>query len=118
MMRKTVLIVEDDADIREALTDTLEFDGYQVVTAIHGRDGLAKLREMPVADVILLDMSMPVMNGYEFLKEKKADPELASVPVVVISANAEAEKVVGADAFVRKPLDVEQLIQSIARLIH
>lgn len=82
----TILLVEDDPDIRETLTEILHYERYAVLTASHGREGLAvlaSLHELP--DVILLDLQMPVMDGREFRQELRAHPEWRSIPVVVYS---------------------------------
>jgi CheY-like chemotaxis protein len=82
----TILIVDDDPDISEALTEALEASGYEVAAAKNGVQALDWLRRSPAPCLILLDLMMPVMDGYEFLEQQKRDPKLASVPVVVITA--------------------------------
>src|SRR3954469_1683244 len=88
MCTKTLMVVDDDTVIRESLADVLQEEGYSVVTAIHGEDALTKLRGgMPVPCLILLDLMMPVMTGGEFFAAQQADPAIAGIPVVVISAD-------------------------------
>jgi CheY-like chemotaxis protein len=83
-----VLVVEDDAPIREALCAVLRDDGYAVAEAGDGQEALEFLRTHPTPRVILLDLMMPVMDGWTFLREQAADPALAGIPVVVITAGA------------------------------
>src|SRR5687768_7389253 len=91
----TVLLVEDDSDIRETVGEVLGDHGYRVVTAGHGADALAQLRDGARPDVILLDLMMPVMDGAAFRSEQKADPELAAIPVIVMTALASAREAPG-----------------------
>jgi CheY-like chemotaxis protein len=81
---KSVLVVEDDAATREALTLFLEREGYRVVAAPDGRQALERLRGPVTPDLILLDLSMPVMDGWRFREEQRRDPSLADVPVVLV----------------------------------
>lgn len=110
-----VLIVEDDAAIRESLKDLLELDGYEVYTAEHGRAALGVLREHKPA-VILMDLMMPEMNGFEFLAQRRNDPEIAAIPVVVMTAEPALARRLGNDAAAVffKPFDVHALIPTIA----
>ena len=111
---RKVYVVEDDNDLRRTLGEALEAQGYAVVAAANGAEALAALRSDDVHPcLILLDLMMPVMNGYEFRKEQRADPALAGIPVVVISAHARAG--VDADAFLPKPVALRRLLAVIAR---
>src|SRR5947207_15447872 len=85
--RDYILIVEDDFDIREALTQILEDEGFQVRCASNGREALEVATSGPAPRLILLDLMMPVMNGWQFRAEQLKDPRLAEVPVLVISAD-------------------------------
>lgn len=86
MRTKRVLIVEDNPAISEAYKLVLEQEGYDVVVAENGKDALLKLKNgTPLPDLILLDLMMPVMNGWEFLAAQSADPALAGVPVVALT---------------------------------
>src|SRR4051794_32442195 len=82
-----VLLVEDDADLRETTAMLLECEGYQVCAVENGREALNQLLDGPLPSVILLDMLMPVMNGWEFRAHQQRDPRLAAVPVVVVTAS-------------------------------
>jgi CheY-like chemotaxis protein len=116
---ETVLLVEDDFDLRDALVPILEYEGHQVVSAANGKEALDRLQSMPAApSLILLDLMMPVMGGEEFRAEQLRDPRLASIPVVVVSARAQAaEKAarMGALACLQKPFDVEELLDVVRR---
>ena len=118
-MSKKVLIVEDDADIARNLTDLLESEGYSVEVGCHGRAALERLRASPsLPSIILLDLMMPEMDGFQFRVEQEQDPRLALIPVVVMTADGhiEAKKQrVGAKAFVRKPVDIDTLLDTVKR---
>ena len=113
-MRHNVLIVEDDEDLREMMAQILSLAGFNAATATNGREALEYLRRGDAPQLILLDLMMPVMDGWEFQRERRRDPNLADVPVVVLSALDEAR---AADAatheFMKKPLDFERLLQIV-----
>lgn len=116
--RGKVLIVEDDTDLRDALSQILEDEGYGVWSAEHGRDALERLRDGKKPCLILLDLTMPVMNGWQFREEQRQDPLLASIPVVVISAGANlAEQLqpLGVQDYLRKPIQLGQLLATVRR---
>ncbi len=108
-----VLVVEDDVDCLDALVDVLSYDGYRVQTACHGLDAMQKLEAGPRPDVILVDLMMPVMNGWQFREAQLADAELASMPVIVITAGR-PERTIDARKILKKPFDVEELLLAIA----
>jgi CheY-like chemotaxis protein len=116
---KCILIVDDDVDIRETIRDVLEDEGYRVIVASDGANALGLLRRGVVPRLILLDLMMPVMNGWEFREELQRDPALSAIPIVVLtgdgSAAAKAEALHAA-SYVRKPVDLEPLLACIARL--
>src|SRR5712691_6808566 len=89
---RSILIVEDDDAVREALATFLELQGYDVVEAAHGEEALRQLRSARPFCMILLDLMMPVMNGWEFRTHLLSDPTLASIPVVVVTADNSAAK--------------------------
>ena len=115
--RKIVLIIEDEYSIRETLREALESEGYQVVTAVDGLDGMRKLTRGPRPHLVLLDLVMPIMTGTEFLKNVRADPDMARIPVLVVSATATATNTDGASAFLPKPPDLDVLLRWVERLI-
>ncbi len=111
-----ILVVDDDEDIREALKDLLASDGYQVDVAENGRDALAFMRRRGRPDLVLLDLMMPVMNGWEFLREKSRDDELNGVPVLVVTANPVPLEDDGVAAVMQKPLRFDRLRIAIEKL--
>ena len=109
--------MEDDADLREAVCDALTDVGYDVRTALDGSDGLCKLREWR-PDVVVLDLMMPKLDGWQFRVEQRKDPILAGIPVVAISASGNATAAaIDADAFLRKPLDADVLCRAIDEVV-
>ena len=115
----TVLVVEDDFDLRDALVPILEYDGHKVVSAANGQEALERLRAMSPPSLILLDLLMPVMNGEEFRVEQLRDPRLASIPVLVLSAHAGAEECatrLGVAGCLRKPVDIDALLDEVRRM--
>jgi CheY-like chemotaxis protein len=114
----SVLVVEDDFDLRDALVPILEYEGHKVVSAANGREALDQLHGMPAPSVILLDLMMPVMNGEDFRAAQLRDPRLASIPVVVLSAHPRAEEQaarMGAVGCLKKPFDVDALLDLVRR---
>jgi CheY-like chemotaxis protein len=112
-----VLLVEDDPDVSHALSEVLTDEGYSVALASNGLEGMEYLRTQEPPAVILLDLMMPVMDGYEFRTLQRAEPRFADVPVLVISAGAMDERI---DAMqlagaLKKPLDLQALLDAIAR---
>jgi CheY-like chemotaxis protein len=110
-----ILVVEDDEDIRDSLREALESDGYQVVTAEDGKEGLQALDEMPRPCLILLDLMMPVMNGWQFLEKMKEDTTLATIPVVAVTAAGDRGNTAQADMLIKKPVNLDHLLEVIKR---
>ena len=110
-----ILVVEDDPDIRGSLRDVLEDEGYRVVTACDGLDALRALDEIARPCLILLDLMMPVMDGAEFLDHMRRRRELSDVKVMVVSAWPDAASSIEATGFVSKPIDLEALLEKVAR---
>jgi two-component system response regulator MprA len=107
----SVLIVEDDRDIRECIADALEVEGYSVALAGNGREALEKLRAGVRPELILLDLLMPVMSGWEFRHEQLADPLLSGIPVVVVSASVPGG--LRPDRHLSKPFGVDELLEVV-----
>lgn len=118
-MTGTILVVEDDADIVDGVRMLLESEGYHVYVAPNGRAALEVLAHAdPLPSVILLDLMMPVMNGFEFRKAQLADPRIAAVPVVLMTADSEAaEKTrrIGAAGVLGKPFNLDELLRVVGR---
>ncbi|MEN9229075.1 MAG: response regulator [Gloeomargarita sp. HHBFW_bins_205] len=117
----TVLVVEDQRTQREMMAETLARDGLQVIAAADGREALEKLKTIR-PDVIVLDVVMPNMNGYELLREVRKRPEFAKVPVVVCSVKGEqfdkhwAQRL-GSNAYVVKPFEPQVLVGTVRSLL-
>jgi CheY-like chemotaxis protein len=116
---KSIFVIEDDADIRDSMVEMLCDEGYQVGSAVNGRDALEKLRALSeLPKVILLDLMMPEMDGYQFRAEQRRDEKLAAIPVVLMSAGGELDvkvKQLGAQGVLKKPFgDLEQILQTLA----
>ena len=111
------LVVDDDRDIRETVAELLEDQGYSVHCAADGREALAWLQEHPrETEVVVLDMMMPGMNGEEFLCEKESTPQLADLPVVVVSAQEgsdAARKHPSVKDWLTKPIRFDHLLRAI-----
>lgn len=112
-----VLIVDDDADNREILQMSLEAEGYSVMTAEGGAAALARLREGARPALILLDVMMPVMSGWQVCEECAKDPALASIPVVIVSALPQRAPPPYASVvdYITKPIDLQDLFTVVAR---
>jgi CheY-like chemotaxis protein len=110
-----VLVVEDDRDLREGLTDALELEGYAVVGVEHGEAALRHLRSGARPCVILLDLMMPVMDGWTFRREILGDVSLAQIPVVIMTAATAPPPPAPGDAFLRKPLEIDSLVDLVQR---
>jgi CheY-like chemotaxis protein len=109
-----VLIVEDDEDLRDMMAQMLTIEGFAAATVANGREALDYLHGTTRPHVILLDLMMPVMDGWEFRRRQQADPELAPVPVIVLSALDQARAApVDATAFLKKPLDFDRLLELV-----
>ena len=111
---KRILVVDDDTQIRSALTELLDDEGYAALGASNGAEALSLLRAHQSISLVLLDLTMPVMNGHEFLAEQKSDPALASIPVVAISADIDVlRQERQATAVLPKPFSCAQLLSKI-----
>lgn len=111
----SVMIVEDDRDTREMLARFLELEGFEVREAANGQIALEALHETTSTCVILLDLMMPVMNGWQFRRAQVNDPEIANIPVVVVTAAGAREQIpaIDADGWLSKPVDFDRLLETI-----
>jgi DNA-binding response OmpR family regulator len=111
---KHVLIIEDDHEIRAFIAEALSYDGYTVAEAQNGLEGLRQARDRR-PDLIILDLMMPTMNGWQFRAAQKLDPELAGVPVIVLSAVAVENTAALEDVAARfaKPFDFATLLTAV-----
>ena len=113
----TVLLVEDNDDVREMMSLALQLAGNGVLTASNGSEALRVLAERPPPCLILLDLMMPVMDGWELRAALRRDPTLSRIPVVVISALTEdMARRLGATGYLPKPVDIDQLLQVVCDL--
>ena len=113
---RMILIVEDDAAIRTALQLALEIEGYSVRTAGNGQEALQLLARIDTPCLILLDLMMPIMNGWEFAQALRKDMVLAPIPVAIVTAySEEASHFEGAQALIKKPVDLELLYHVVRK---
>lgn len=110
------MIVDDEPDIRETLAEILRDEGMQVETAEDGADALEKLRGLAACRIILLDLMMPGMNGWQFRERQRQDPRLSRIPVLLLSGSAQLEEEassLGALDCFTKPVELNRLIDLI-----
>jgi CheY-like chemotaxis protein len=114
----SILVVDDDPDVRDSLTDILSEEGYRVAGVKNGREALEYLRAATRPSLILLDMMMPEMDGWSFRLEQQKLPDLAAIPVVILSAHGnvrDAALALGAADYLRKPLRIDSLLEIAER---
>lgn len=111
----SILVVEDDPDVADTVRGLLRAFGYHVEVAIDGNEGMRALRRGLRPSVILLDLMMPNMDGQRFRALQRDDPELAQIPIIVISSDAKNAARLGVAACLPKPFDPEQLLAAIKR---
>lgn len=119
MQCKSILVIEDDKDIRETIAQVLEIEGYPVSSASNGAEAVKVLEKLPKPCLILLDLMMPIMNGWQFMEKQKDDTAFASLPVVVVSALpanaafADVKAVEGAVGYIKKPISLTALMEVV-----
>jgi CheY-like chemotaxis protein len=111
-MTHTVLVVEDEAELREMMRDSLELNGYAVVTAEDGQDALGKISSIEHLCLVILDLIMPVMTGWDFIEKMRQSRGLAAVPVVVHSS-APGKAPAGVNRVLQKPVVFEHLLEVV-----
>ena len=120
-MNEKILVVEDDPSALRLIQYTLQYEGYQVLTATNGLAGLKKAQsEEP--DLVILDVMLPGMDGFEICHRLRGDPQTAGLPILMLSAKAqEVDKItglkVGADDYVSKPADTAEIVRRVERLL-
>lgn len=114
MSTKTVLIVDDEADIRESLQDALEDEGYAVVLAANGKEAIQLLPSLPRPCAIVLDIIMPVMSGTDFYKAMRAMPELADIPVLI--STSDPSRAPTGIPILKKPVNLERFLAAVETL--
>lgn len=112
-----VMLVDDDEDIRTVLAEALQDAGYEVRTVASGREALVELRSGYQPALILLDLMMPAMDGWQFREEQLRDSRLQGIPVVVISAVNPGKALPPGTALLRKPFDLDVMFAEVARAI-
>ena len=113
----TILLVDDDPDVREALSLVLEMKGYLVVQAENGQAALHQLKNtdrLPL--VVVLDLAMPILDGRGFLEQRARDRVLANIPVIVISGSRPDEALSEVEVFLQKPVEITRLLESISQI--
>ena len=118
---KRILVVEDTEDNRQIIRDLLTSAGYEMIEALDGAQGVAMAAEHK-PDLILMDMQLPVLDGYEATRRIKADPDLKAIPIIVVTSYAlsgdEAKaRAAGCDAYVTKPYSPRQLLAKIKEFL-
>src|SRR3989338_11594834 len=116
-----ILVVEDEEDTSLFVKDRLEMEGYQVVTAKDGQEGFDKAREN-LPDLILLDVMMPKMNGYQVCRKLKLNPVTEAIPIIMVTAKAQGAdisfgKETGCDDYLTKPFEMDELLKKISRFL-
>jgi len=120
-MTKTVLTIDDSRAIRDMVSATLSGAGYRVIEAENGSEGLKQLRADQVA-LVIVDLNMPVMNGFDFILHARKDPKGAGVPIIMLTTETKPEmkaqgKAAGATGWLNKPFDADMLISVARKLV-
>jgi CheY-like chemotaxis protein len=113
-MKHTVLVVEDETELREMLRDLLQLEGFDVVVASDGGEALSLLPQIEHVCLVLLDLLMPGMNGWDFFAALKTSPTYAATPIVV-TTSVPRRAPAGANAVISKPLDVERVLSTVQK---
>jgi CheY-like chemotaxis protein len=113
-----VLVVDDDYDIRDTMSEILADHGYEVATVANGQEALDWLHTNAAPSVVLLDWMMPICDGAGFREKQLADPSLAKIPVVLVSAAPTIDRLAaGMEAYLKKPVDLSTLLGIVARFV-
>ena len=113
--QQTILLIDDDPSIREVMSLALETRGIEVLTAVNGKEGLDVLELHPETSLILLDLLMPVMDGWDFIKSVGENQNLNQIPIIVTTASSVAPKSIGKTVILHKPLDLTILYNEVEK---
>lgn len=115
----TILIVDDEYSIVEVLSELLQEEGYNVLTAYNGQEGLARLENV-IPDVVLCDIMMPVLDGRAMCQQMQRDMRYRSIPIILMSAVRPVSQLgeCSYTALVEKPFDLDEVLQTLSRLLH
>jgi CheY-like chemotaxis protein len=116
-MKARIAVIEDDVDLRTAIRVMLDYEGYEVYDTGNASDAILRIESGLPVDVILLDLMMPIMNGWEFCERRATSPALASIPVIVITARQSVTPPSGISDILLKPFDPDNLAAAIARAL-
>jgi len=120
-MKRKILVVEDNEDNLQVLSDELDYAGYEVVSAGDGEEAIEKtLAEMP--DLILMDISIPIIDGWEVTRRLKADPKTSNIPIIALTAHAmsgdeEKAKAAGCDGYIAKPCTPDEVAAKVGHFL-
>ena len=119
MSSALLLVVDDDEPTREALQEILEREGHRVVTASNGAEAIERMRQTPRPDLVILDLMMPVMDGWDLAALLRAEPAFSDAPMIIVTAFGEKalQSAPVAAAYLSKPLRAERVIQEVARAL-
>jgi len=112
---KNILVVEDNKEIQDSLKLALEMEGYNVFTANNGKEGLGQLSKIPTPCMILLDLMMPVMNGWEFVDEINKNTMFTTIPIIVVSAYGDKKGTPKSNGYIQKPIDLDALLDTVSK---
>ncbi len=120
-MLKKILVIDDEPELIKAITIRLKVSGYEVISAVDGQEGIDKAQGLKI-DLILLDIIMPKMNGYEVCKTLKADPKTKDIPIIIFTASGQKDleekcMLTGADAVIKKPFEAPKLLELVNQLL-
>ncbi len=113
-----ILLIEDNSDLRETLEDILRYEGYNITSVANGEQAISHLKAHSAPCLILLDLMMPVMSGWEFRSQQLRDPALAAIPVVIISGTGDVRQqaaLLNVAEFLAKPIEVSLLLEVVRR---
>ena len=119
MRNRTILAIDDDPDIRDLIAQTLADEGYNVVTSGDGRSAIDLATTNPPA-LILLDLMMPKVSGWQIMSSLKASPVSAEIPVILLSASRDLKQIaqdLGASSYLAKPFDLDDLLIAVAKYV-